>query len=170
MRILPPLAALCFPLALAAQNPPRLAGDWDFWQGRLAHKAMAFVHLPADTSGGTLRLRTGETPVPPFASVRLEGDSVFLAIAAQPVVLAGTLAGDTIAGQVVINGRNAAPFWLVRRATPPTFVTSYRLWPGPVSDSAYAFTVDTAVPMHARDGTMLMSLVVRPRTSCDTNR
>ena len=162
MKSLLPLATLCFPLALAAQNPPPLAGDWDFWQGRLAHKAMAFVHLPADSTGGTLRLRTGESPVPPFASVRLAGDSVFLAITGQPVVLAGTLHGDTIVGQVVAGGRNVAPIWMVRRSTPPHFAAPYRLWPGPVSDSAYAFSTDTAVPMHARDGTVLMSLVVRP--------
>ena len=176
------LAGLAFPLALAAQNPPaappaapaapaplplqvtppRLAGDWDFWQGRLAHKAIAFVHLPADSAGGLLRLATGETPVPPFASVRLMGDSAFLAIAGQPVVLAGVLAGDTLAGQVTANGRALAPFWMVRRAAPPRFVSRYRLWPGPLSDSAFAFSTDTAVPMRARDGTILMSQVTRP--------
>ena len=156
------LAALCFPLALAAQNPPQLAGDWDFWQGRLAHKAVAFVHLPADSTGGILHLRNGETPVPPFASARVSGDSVFIAITGQPVVLAGILHGDTIVGQVVAGGRNVAPIWLVRRASAPTFAAPFRLWPGPVSDSAYATSVDTAVPMHARDGTLLMSLVVRP--------
>jgi hypothetical protein len=162
MKISLPLAALCVPLALAAQNPPRLAGDWDFWQGRLAHKPVAFVHLPADSTPGTLRLRNGDAAAPPFASARLSGDSVFLAITGQPVVLAGVLHGDTIVGQVVANGRNIAPIWMVRRAAPPHFAAPFRLWAGPLSDSAYAFTVDTAVPMHARDRIMLMNLIVRP--------
>lgn len=38
----------------------------------------------------------------------------------------------------------------------------YRLWPDAVSDSAYAVAIDSAVPMHARDGTILMSYVVQP--------
>ena len=156
-----PLAALLVPAVLAAQNPPRLAGDWDFWQGRLAHQAPAFAHLPADSAGGVVRLRTGETAAA-FASARVEGDSVFLAVAGQSVTLAGVLRGDTVVAQVVAGGRPLAPIWMVRRATPPHYVPRYRLWPGPLSDSAFGFTVDTAVPMRARDGTVLMSLVVRP--------
>jgi putative CocE/NonD family hydrolase len=156
-----PLAAVCAPLALAAQNPPRLAGDWDFWQNRLAHKAMAVVHLPPDSAGGWLKLRDGRQAAT-FAATRLSGDSIFLVLAGQPAQLAGVLRNDTIVGQVVVGARAVTPVWLVRRTEPPHFVSPYRLWPGPLSDSALAVTVDTAVPMRARDGTVLMSLVARP--------
>jgi putative CocE/NonD family hydrolase len=155
------LAALVLPATLAAQNPPRVAGDWDFWQGRFSHKAVGFAHFPADSSGGWLRLRTGESAAT-FASTRVSGDSLFLQLAGYPAQMAGLLHGDTLVGQVVAGGRQVAAVWLVRRSTPPHFVTPYRLWPGTLSDSAYAVTVDTAVPMRARDGTTLMSLVERP--------
>ncbi len=155
------LAAALLPASLAAQTPARLAGDWDFWQNRLAHRAQAFAHLPADSVGGALRLKTGQVAVT-FASSRMAGDSVFIQSAGQPAVLVGVLRGDTLVGQVMVGGRSLAPIWMVRRTAPPHFVSNYRLWPGPVSDSAFAVATDTAVPMRARDGTVLMSLVVRP--------
>ncbi len=155
------VATLLVPIVLNAQNPPQLAGDWDLWQGRFAHKAVAFAHLPSDSAGGWVRLRTGETAAR-FAAARVSGDSVVLQLEGQGAVLAGTLHGDTMVGQVVSGGRSVAAVWMVRRSTPPHFVTRYRLWPGPLSDSAYAVTTDTAVPMRARDGTTLVSLVVRP--------
>jgi putative CocE/NonD family hydrolase len=161
MKQVTAFAALFVPVAVAAQNPPQLAGDWNFWQGRFARQAVAYAHLARDSAGGTLRLKTGETAAT-IASTRVSGDSVFFSLGGQPVVLAGTLKGDTIVGSIVAGGRVVQPIWLVRRSTPPHFVTRYRLWPGAVSDSAYAVTVDTAVPMRARDGTTLMGQMVRP--------
>jgi uncharacterized protein len=54
-------------------------------------------------------------------------------------------------------------WWLaVFVATSAGAQAPYRLWPGPVSDSTYAVTIDSAVPMRARDGVVLMSYVARP--------
>ena len=159
-RLVPALL-VCLPLSLAAQNPPRLAGDWDFWQGRFVRRPVAYAHLSADTAGGWVKLPNGQQAVG-FSSARVAGDSAFFVIAGQPVVIAGEFHGDTIVAGIVAGGRTVEHAWFVRRSTPPHFVGNFALWPGRVSDSAFAVTTDTAVPMHARDGTMLMSLVVRP--------
>jgi putative CocE/NonD family hydrolase len=159
VALLAPVLAL--PAALAAQNPPRLAGDWDFWQGRLVRRPAAFAHLAADTAGGWLKLPSGQQAAA-FASARVEGDSAFLMLAGQPVVIAGAFHGDTIVAEIRAGTRVVDHAWLVRRTAPPRFTVSYRLWPGQLSDSTFAVTVDTAVPMRARDSTVLMNLVVRP--------
>ncbi len=149
------------PAVLAAQNPARVAGDWDFWQHRLARKAVAYAHLAADSNGGTLKLPNGQ-PAALFASARLAGDSVFFALQGAPAVIAGVFHGDTIVAEVRLGTRVLDQAWFVRRAAPPHFVVQYRLWPGTLSDSAFAVSVDTAVPMRTRDSTVLMSVVVRP--------
>jgi len=159
------LMLLALPAALLAQqpapNPARLAGDWDFWQGRLVRRPVAYGHLAPDSAGGWLKARNGQLAAT-FASSRISGDSVFIVLGGQPVTIAGVLHGDTIVAGIIAGGRQVEVAWLVRRASPPQFTTQFQLWPGPVSDSAYAVTVDTAVPMQARDGTTLMNLVVRP--------
>jgi putative CocE/NonD family hydrolase len=149
------------PVAVVAQNPPRLVGDWDYWQNRFVHRPGAYAHLPADSSGGWLRTRDGQT-TKTIASSRVSGDSVFLEERGQPYVVAGVLRNDTITAAVQAGGRTVARVWMVRRSTPPRFDTDFPLWPGPVSDSAFAVAIDTAAPMRARDGTTLLSLVVRP--------
>ena len=50
----------------------------------------------------------------------------------------------------------------MRRTSPPVYEPYYALWPGPVSDSSFAVTIDPAVPMKARDGTVLMNFVGTP--------
>jgi uncharacterized protein len=149
------------PLSLAAQNPPRLAGDWDFWQGRFVRRPVAYVHLGADTAGGWLKLLNGQQAAG-FAASRVAGDSAFLDLVGGPVVIAGAFRGDTIVGEVRLGARVLDHVWMVRRAAPPRVVVAYQLWPGRLSDSASATSVDTAVPMRTRDSTVLMSLVVRP--------
>ena len=159
------LLLLAIPAALAAQqpapNPGRLAGDWDFWQGRFVRRPVAYVHLAADSVGGWLKLRNGQQPIS-FASSSVSGDSVFLVVAGQPVTIAGAIHGDTIVAGIVAAGRQVDRAWLVRRSSPPVYTSLYRLWPGPVSDSAFTISLDTAVPMRTRDGTTLTSFVVRP--------
>lgn len=157
------LLIVAVPAVLAAQtpNPARLAGDWDFTQGGSARQTMAFVHLPADSAGGELRMRFGGRVAARFTGTRLVGDSAFLDLA-PAVVIAGVVRGDSIIGNIVQGGRVGDRIRMARRATPGRPGEMHRLWAGTVSDSAYAFTVDTAVPMRARDGTLLMSMVVRP--------
>ena len=162
-RLVPLLLAVAAP-ALMAQTtvtPARLAGDWDFWQGRSARQVMAVVHASADSVGATLRLRVGGRQAARFIAVRLAGDSAYFDIA-PAVSVAGVLRGDTLTGNIVQGGRAADVIRMVRRAVPTPIVQPLVLWPGPYSDSSFTLTTDTAVTMRARDGTMLMNLVMRP--------
>lgn len=152
-----------FPLALAAQNPPRLVGDWDYWEARIARRSAGFIHLAGASAGGWLRSRDGRRSATVAAS-RMSGDSVFMDVTmgGRPFAIAGLLRNDTIAAELRLGDQLAAQLWIVRRSTPPQFISNYRLWPGPVSDSAYAVSLDTAVVMRTRDGTALLNLVARP--------
>lgn len=163
MKRLAPLVTVLWPATLAAQapNPTALAGDWDVRVGAIGRQVVAFAHLPADSAGGAVRQRVGGAVQGRFQSARLVGDSAFLEIV-PGVGIAGVLHGDTITAHLVRGGRQVRPLWLVRRTGPPAFIEEYHLWPGTVSESTYAVAVDTAVPMRARDGNMLMNLVVRP--------
>ena len=69
---------------------------------------------------------------------------------------------DTIDGQYYRDGAPTQRVWFVRRTAPPDYEPNYALWPGKVSDSTFAVTIDPAVPMKARDGTTLMSFVGHP--------
>ena len=156
------LAMTCAaPAAAQNANPARLAGDWDFWQGASGRQVMAVAHLPADSAGGVLRQRVGGQVAARFSGARLAGDTAYLDIA-PTVFVAGVLTGDTLRGSLVQGGRAVSPVRMVRRAQPTPIVQPYRLWPGAVSESSFAVTTDTAVSMHARDGTMLMNQVTRP--------
>ncbi len=176
------LLSVLLPLAAGAcrQGPAgsaagaSLGGDWDWyrtmgatptggWEGR---RRFGFAHFAGpEAAGAWLERRTGE-PMETVDSVRVEGDSVILEFApgraGQPASFRGRIAGDTIAGLLYRGGAPTERVWLVRRSSPPDFEPYWRLWPGPLSDSAYAVTIDPAVPMRARDGTLLMSFVGRP--------
>lgn len=163
MAVRPIALLLALPAFAAAQqptNPARLVGDWDFWQGS-ARQVVAIVHVDPDSTGATLRVRVGGRPGARFAALRVAGDSAFLETGGGPV-LAGLLRGDTLRGSILVRGSAVAPFRMVRRATATPIVAEYRLWPGPLSDSAFAVSVDTAMAMRTRDGVALMNMVVRP--------
>ncbi len=149
--------------------PASIKGDWDYyrtmgatptggWEGR---RRFAFAHFEGpDTTGAWLKRRTGR-PMQDIQAVGVSGDSLVLGFA-RDASLRGQIRGDTIAGLLFRGGSPAERVWLVRRTSPPDFEPDYRLWNGPVSDSTYAVTINAAVPMHARDGTVLMSFVARP--------
>jgi putative CocE/NonD family hydrolase len=167
---------LAAPALAAAQETPTappgslaLRGDWDYfrtmgaaptggWEGR---RRFGFAHFAdADTAGAWLKRRNG-APMQQIRSLSLAGDSLLLGFA-RDASFRGRLAGDTIAGLLYRGGQPTERVWLVRRRSPPDFEPDYRLWAGPVSDSSFAVTIDPEVPMHARDGTVLMSFVARP--------
>jgi hypothetical protein len=159
-----PSLLLVFPTLLAAQqpapNPSRLVGDWDFWQGS-AGQVQAVLHVAADSTGAVLRQRVGGQQLARFVSLRVSGDSAFFELS-PTVALAGPLQGDTVRGAVLAQGVPQASIRMVRRPVPTPFAQQYRLWPGPLSDSAFAVALDTAVPMRARDGIRLMNMIARP--------
>ena len=177
------LAGACRP-ASSPSSPASLSGDWDWyrtmgatptggWEGR---RRFAFAHFEGpEAEGAWLKRRSGET-METIDSVAASGDSVVLRFApaegGQTSAFRGSWkpsAGsrvsprfDTIAGLLYRGGTPTERVWLVRRSSPLDFEPPIRLWPGPLSDSAYAVTIDPDVPMHARDGTLLTSFVGRP--------
>ena len=186
---LPLLAAVLLALSAAGcARPDRgaagasLAGDWDWyrtmgaaptggWEGR---RRFAFAHFEGPEAGGAwLKRRSGAT-MEVIDAVRAAGDSVVLRFApggdgetaafrgAWRRAAADGSGADTIAGLLYRGGEPTERVRLVRRSSPPDFEPPIRLWPGPLSDSAYDVTIDPAVPMRARDGTVLMNFVGRP--------
>ncbi len=152
-------------------GPPALEGDWDVYlasgstarPGFQGWRRMGFAHFVLRESGvaGPIRRRTGE-PILDVTRVAARGDSVTLSGAGDESV-AAAWRGDTLTGVMLVNGRPAGrQIRFVRRATPFVVERAYALWPGPVSDSAYAVTEDTLVFMPTRDGARLASYVARP--------
>lgn len=163
-------------LALAAcgptadTRPPTLTGDWDAYvalgstarPGFEGWRRMGFAHFAADSGGaGTIRRRTGE-PMLTVTSVLVTGDSVLLTGANDQSMVAAWH-GDTLSGLLMTRGKpSGRRMRLVRRDQPLVAEQTYALWPGTVSDSAYAVTEDTLVFMTTRDGAKLASYVARP--------
>jgi putative CocE/NonD family hydrolase len=152
------------------RSSPTLAGDWDAYTaegsttsaGFEGWRRMGFAHFAARDSGfvGGIRRRTGE-PMLDVTHVEARADSVLLTGDDQS--LRAGWHGDTLIGAVYAAGKPAGSrFKLVRRTTPFVVEQFYKLWPGPVSDSQYAITEDTAVWMTTRDGARLVSYVARP--------
>lgn len=146
-----------------------LTGDWDYWRmlgaapsgGFEARRRFGFAHFEeTDAARAWLHRRAGGD-LERVTGVSAAGDSVVVDFASG-TSLRGRLMGDTLAGLLVRGGAPADRVWLVRRSAPPAYEPDYPLWPGPVSDSTYAVEIDPAVPMTARDGTILMSFVGRP--------
>jgi len=152
-----------------AGGPHALTGDWDYYRmlgaepggGFEARRRFGFAHFEgADPSAAWLHRRAGGD-LERIQALALEGDSLFLEFASGRSVRA-LVAGDTIAGRIFQDGAPIQRTWLVRRQAPPVYEPNFPLWAGPVSDSTYAVQIDPAVPMQARDGTLLMSFVARP--------
>jgi len=126
-----------------------------------ALRRFGFAHFEgADTTGAWINRRSG-TRMEPIHGIVVEGDSLFIDLAPGTSIRA-RIGRDTIAGQYFSGKAPTQRVWFVRRQSPPEYEPFYRLWPGQVSDSAGAVTIDPAVPMRARDGTVLMNFVGRP--------
>ena len=147
----------------------RLTGDWDYYRmlgaapngGFEARRRFGFAHFEgADPAQAFLHRRAGGS-LETVTGVALAGDSVTVDFASG-TSLRAEVRGDTVAGVLVRDGAPADRVWLVRRSSLPAYEPYYPLWGGEVSDSTYAVTIDPAVPMTARDGTILMNFVGRP--------
>ncbi|MEP7065912.1 MAG: CocE/NonD family hydrolase [Gemmatimonadota bacterium] len=152
------------------EHSPALAGDWDAYValgstargGFEGWRRMGFAHFDAHDSSatGSIRRRTGET-ILDVAHVAARADSVVLT--GDTASLSAAWHGDTLTGELFARGKPAGRrVRLVRRATPFAVEQPYLLWPGPVSDSAYAVTEDTLVFMRTRDGAKLAAYIARP--------
>ena len=147
-----------------------LRGDWDYYRmlgakpsgGFDALRRFGFAHFEkADTAGAWINRRLG-TPLEHIQSLTVVGDSLILDLARGTSIRA-RISKDTIAGQFYSGKEPTQRVWFVRRTSPPVYEPYYRLWPGAVSDSTFAFKIDPAVPMKARDGTVLMNFVGTPQ-------
>jgi putative CocE/NonD family hydrolase len=126
-----------------------------------ARRRFGFMHFEgAAVEGSWFNRRSGEV-LETIRNVRLEGDSLILGFASGTGIRARVMA-DTIAGRLFQGGEPIQRVWFVRRENPPVYEPYFPLWPGPMSDSIYAVEIDPALPMEARDGTVLMNFVARP--------
>jgi putative CocE/NonD family hydrolase len=169
-------ASLCAALVLGVAScgggggaASALRGDWDYYRtlgakpsgGFDGLRRFGFAHFEkADTAGAWINRRLG-TPLEHIHNLTLAGDSLILELAAGTSIRA-QISRDTIAGQYYRGKEPTQRVTFVRRASPPVYEPYYALWPGPVSDSTMAVTINSAVPMKARDGTVLMNFVGTP--------
>jgi uncharacterized protein len=146
-----------------------LTGEWDYFRmlgaapngGFEARRRFGFAHFEgADAESAWLHRRAGGD-LEVVTNLTLAGDSLTVDFASGSSLVA-ELRGDTIAGVLMRGGVPADRVWLVRRDDPPQYEPNFPLWSGPVSDSTFAVTIDPAVPMPTRDGTVLMNFVGRP--------
>jgi putative CocE/NonD family hydrolase len=163
------LALAVVSLASCGDVTSRLTGDWDYYRmlgakpsgGFDALRRMGFAHLEGtDAAKAWLNRRSGQR-MEPIHDIVVQGDSVFIDLAPGTSIRA-RVGKDTIAGQYYRGKNPTQRIWLVRRSSPPDYEPFYRLWPGAVSDSTYAVTINPAMPMKARDGTVLMNFVGIP--------
>jgi len=146
-----------------------ITGDWDYYRmlgvapsgGFEARRRFGFAHFEGgDTVGSWLQRRSGE-PLESIQGLRLAPDSLFLDFAGGSSIRAA-LGSDTVAGLLYRGDEPRDRVWFVRRTSRPVYEPNFPLWDPPVSDSSYSVTIDPAVPMNARDGTVLMNFVARP--------
>src|ERR1035437_842877 len=162
-------AVLAGLMSCSGGGAPSLRGDWDYYpilgakpsRGLDALRRFGFAHFEkADTTGAWINRRSGAR-MERIQNIAVTGDSVVMELAAGTSIRAH-ISKDTIAGQYYRGKDPTQRVWFVRRSSPPVYEPNYRLWPGAVSDSTFSFTIDPAVPMKARDGTVLMNFVGTP--------
>ena len=146
-----------------------LRGDWDYYRmlgaapigGFGGMRLFGFAHFEgADTAGAWINRRAGGR-MEQIRALTVKGDSLILDLGNNAI--RAVVGRDTIAGRYFNReGMATHRIWFIRRNSPPEYEPNYPIWPGKLSDSTYAFTIDPAVPMKARDGTTLMSFVAMP--------
>ena len=163
------LIALLTILTCAGPAAAQLSGDYDYYRMYVpkegafsARRHFGFARFAADTSW--LKARSGATMFR-ITSVTRDQDSIaiqFLSASGAKQEIRGVVRGDTIAGRLLRDTATLSLAWLIKRSTPPAFEPPYSPWQGAASEPKYQVQIDSAVPMKARDGTMLMNLVARP--------
>jgi len=147
----------------------RLIGDWDYYimlgaapnGGFEARRRMGFAHFDGPFANGAWFKRRSGTPLYTITKVTVTGDNITVSLENGGEIVA-VLKGEGIEGRLYSGGKPIDRIWLVKRTDPPTWESNYALWPGDSSRPTFQVTVDPAVPMTARDGTVLMNYVARP--------
>ena len=136
-------------------SPTALTGDWDYYRmlgaapsgGFEARRRFGFAHfegtdLARELAAPALRRRPGAgersaprrgLPLPGLRQRRGPPRPGARRYHRRPACSGAVKPADRV--------------WLVRGARPPEYERNYPLWPGEVSDSSFAVTIDPAVPM-----------------------
>ena len=153
----------------SAQADTRLSGDYDYYVmlgaapngGFEARRRMGFAHFDGPYANGAWFKRRSGAPLYTITKVTVTGNNITMSLE-DGAEITGVLKGDRFEGQIYRGGKPIDRIWLVKRADPIAWESNYALWPGESSRPTFQVTVDPAVPMTARDGTVLMNYVARP--------
>jgi uncharacterized protein len=174
-----PMLASCGPGPSPAPVA-RLAGDWDVYHalgttardGFEGWRRVGIAHFPGADSGyrGWIRSRTGQSGTNQFGvlegleaiDVRSTGSDSLVIGGDHGSVFRAQWHGDTLTGVVSTASGPEGRWRLRRRRSPAVPEANFRVWPGRLSDSAYAVTEDTLVYMRTHDGARLANYVARP--------
>ena len=166
-RVLPTLAIA--DRSASAQADTRLSGDYDYYVmlgaapngGFEARRRMGFAHFDGPSANGAWFKRRSGAPLYAITKVSVAGAQITISLENGSEIVAA-FKGDDIEGRIYREGKPIDRIWLVKRTDPITWEANYALWPGDSSRPTFQVTVDTSVPMKARDGTTLMNYVARP--------
>jgi uncharacterized protein len=146
-----------------------LSGDYDYYVmlgaapngGFEARRRMGFAHFDGPTANGAWFKRRSGAPLFAITKVNVTGDNITVSLD-NGAEIRGTLKGDNFEGRTYRDGKPVDRIWLGKRSGPIVWESNYALWPGESSRPSFQITVDPAMPMTARDGTVLMNYVARP--------
>ena len=153
----------------AQPSDTRLIGDWDYYVmlgaapngGFEARRRMGFAHFDGPSANGAWLKRRSGASLSAITKVTAAADNITVSLDNGDEII-GMVKGNSIEGRIYRGGKPINRVWLVKRTDPPVWEPNYALWPGDVSQPTFQVTVDPAVPMTARDGTVLMNYVARP--------
>jgi putative CocE/NonD family hydrolase len=152
-----------------AQADTRLSGDYDYYVmlgaapngGFEARRRMGFAHFDTASANGAWFKRRSGAPLYTITKLTVAGDNITVSLENGSEIV-GLMKGNDFEGRIYRDAKPIDRIWLVKRTDPITWESNYALWPGDASRPTFQVTVDTSVPMTARDGTTLMNYVARP--------
>src|ERR1043166_3880129 len=126
-----------------------------------ARRRMGFAHFYGPSANGAWFKRRSGAPLFTITTVTVTGDDITVSLD-NGSEIRGTVKGDNFEGRTYRDGKPIDRIYLVKRARPMVWESNYALWPGDNSRPTFQTSVDPAMPMTARDGTVLMNYVARP--------
>ena len=126
-----------------------------------ARRRMGFAHFDGASANGAWFKRRSGAPLYTITKLAVAGAQITLSLENGSEIV-GLMKGNDFEGRIYRDAKPIDRIWLVKRTDPITWESNYALWPGDASRPTFQVTVETAVPMTARDGTTLMNYVVRP--------
>jgi hypothetical protein len=144
-RVLPILAIAC--RSASAQADTRLSGDYDYYV------MLGFAHFDGPYASGAWFKRRSGAPLYTITKVTVTGAQITISLE-NGAEIEGLMKGDGIEGRILRDGKRIDRIWLLKRTNPIIWESNYALLPGELSRPTFQVTVDPAVPMTARDGSI----------------